>query len=121
MIGRIGPFLLGVALLFGSGCSRSYDGTVVIPRPLDARRFWERPPPNVDYQPQVDNGAFPGGAFPGPPQPVRRFAERKSPPQATPRRHQARLSAQPSQSEPEKPLACRNVSEPGQRVRMVCD
>lgn len=116
MTGRIGPLLLGVALLFGSGCSRTYDGTVMIPRPLDARRFWERQPPNVDYEPQVDNGAFPG-----PPPPARRFAERRFPSQVTPRRHQTRLSAPPSQSEPEKPLACRNVSEPGQRVRMVCD
>ncbi|TPL87143.1 hypothetical protein FJ948_21865 [Mesorhizobium sp. B2-3-12] len=117
MSGRIGPFLLGVALLFGSGCSRSYDGTVIIPRPLDARRFWDRPPPNVDYQPQIDNGAFPG-----PPQPLGQVSERKAGKPAVHRRYRTRVS-QPSAppSAPEKQLACRNVSAPGQRVRMVCD
>ncbi|ESY70257.1 MAG: hypothetical protein E5Y12_26515 [Mesorhizobium sp.] len=118
MSGRIGPFLLGVALLFGSGCSRSYDGTVIIPRPLDARRFWDRPPPNVDYGPsQVDNGAFPA-----PPQSPERFSERRVVKPALQKRHQRRLSSPaPSSSGPEKQLACRNVSAPGQRVRMVCD
>ncbi|TPK78311.1 hypothetical protein FJ950_10430 [Mesorhizobium sp. B2-3-14] len=117
MYGRIGPFLLGVALLFGGGCSRSYDGTVVIPRPLDARRIWDRPPPNVDYQPQVDNSAFPG-----PPQPPGRFNERRVVKPAPHRRSQTRATTpSPPSSGPEKQLACRNVSAPGQRVRMVCD
>ncbi|TPL76635.1 hypothetical protein FJ941_24700 [Mesorhizobium sp. B2-3-13] len=117
MYGRIGPFLLGVALLFGGGCSRSYDGTVIIPRPLDARRIWDRPPPNVDYQPQVDNGAFPG-----PPQPPGPVSERKALKPAPHRRHQARASPPPSpSSDSERQLACRNVSAPGQRVRMVCE
>ena len=116
MTGRIGPFLLGVALLFGSGCSRSYDGTVIIPRPLDARRFWDRPPPNIDYQPQADNGAFPV-----PPQPSGQFSERKFKP-GVHRRHQTRFSPPPPPpSDPEKQLACRNVSAPGERVRMVCE
>ncbi|TPI33555.1 hypothetical protein FJW08_06195 [Mesorhizobium sp. B3-2-1] len=117
MYGRIVPFLLGVALLFSGGCSRSYDGTVIIPRPLDARRIWDRPPPNVDYQPQVDNGAFRG-----PPQPPGRVSERKVLKPAPHRRHRTRVSPQPPPSSgPEKQLACRNVSAPGQRVRMVCD
>ena len=117
MTGRIGPFLLGAVLLFGSGCSRSYDGTVIIPRPLDARRFWDRPPPNVDYAPQADNGAFPVS-----PQPPARFSESRVSKPAGHRRHQTRFSAPPpSPSEPEKQLVCKNVSAPGQRVRMVCE
>ncbi|RUW44720.1 MAG: hypothetical protein EOS30_25800 [Mesorhizobium sp.] len=116
MYGRIGPFLLGVALLFGGGCSRSYDGTVIIPRPLDARRIWDRPPPNIDYQPQVDTGAFPG-----PPQQPGRVSDRRAKP-AVHRRYQTKVSPPPPQSsDSEKQLACRNVSAPGQRVRMVCD
>jgi len=116
MYRRIVPLFLGVTLLFGSGCSRSYDGTVIIPRPLDARRFWDRPPPNVDYEPQVDNGAVPG-----PPQPPRQFSERRVVKPAV-HRHQTRLSpSSPPSAEPEKQLACRNVSAPGQRVRMVCE
>ncbi|RUY94890.1 hypothetical protein EN974_22745 [Mesorhizobium sp. M7A.F.Ca.CA.001.12.2.1] len=116
MLGRIVPFFMGLALLFGGGCSRSYDGTVVIPRPLDVRRFWDRPPPNVDYgQSEVENGAFPVA-----PQPDRRFSERKVS-HTAPRRHQTRLPASASLSAPAKPLTCRNVSEPGKRARMVCD
>jgi hypothetical protein len=116
MLGRIVPFFMAVALLFGSGCSRSYDGTVVIPRPLDVRRIWDRPPPNVDYGPsEVENGAFPVA-----PQPPRRFSERKVA-HAAPRRHQTKLPPSASLSEPANPLTCRNVSEPGKRARMVCD
>ncbi|KAA3447162.1 hypothetical protein C7I87_28340 [Mesorhizobium sp. SARCC-RB16n] len=116
MYGRIGPFLLGVVLLFGGGCSRSYDGTVIIPRPLDARRIWDRPPPNVDYQPQADNGTFPG-----PPQPPGRVFERRVVKPA-PHRRQTRASPpSPPASDSEKQLTCRNVSAPGQRIRMVCD
>lgn len=117
MFGRIGPFLVGVALLFGSGCSRSYDGTVIIPRPLDARRFWERPPPNVDYQPQPDAGAFPAS-----PQPPTQLSEHRPVKPASRRRHQTRISPpSPPAAAPEKQLACKNVSAPGERVRMVCD
>jgi hypothetical protein len=118
MFGRILPFFMGLALLSGSGCSRSYDGTVVIPRPLDVRRFWDRPPPNVQYgQSQAENGVFPVA-----PQPPRQFSERRVMAPAAPKRHHTRVSTPPSlSSDPEKPLACRNVSEPGKRVRMVCD
>ncbi|RWC48992.1 MAG: hypothetical protein EOS55_08625 [Mesorhizobium sp.] len=116
MFGRIVPFCVGLALLFGSGCSRSYDGTVVIPRPLDVRRFWDRPPSNVDYGPsEVENGAFPVA-----PQPPRRFSERKVT-HAAPRRHQTRQPPSASLSAPARPLTCRNVSVPGKRPRMVCD
>ncbi|UVK42134.1 hypothetical protein BPNPMPFG_003785 [Mesorhizobium sp. AR07] len=114
MFGRILPFFMGLTLLFGSGCSRSYDGTVVIPRPLDVRRFWDRPPPRVEYGPVED------GAFPVAPQEPRRFSERRVT-HAAPRRHRTRVSTPPSLSGPAKQLTCRNVSEPGKRARMVCD
>ncbi|QPC90525.1 hypothetical protein GA829_07920 [Mesorhizobium sp. INR15] len=115
MFGRILPFFLGLTLLVGSGCSRSYDGTVVIPKPLDVRRFWDRPPPNaLAAQPVAEAGAFPVA-----PQEPRRFTERRV---AAPRRHVTRApSTPPLSSGPTKALACRNVSEPGKRVRMVCD
>ncbi|MER9327967.1 hypothetical protein NKJ26_20910 [Mesorhizobium sp. M0152] len=118
MSGRMVPFFLGVTLLLGSGCSRSYDGTVIIPRPLDVRRFWDRPPPNIEY------GQVPAvnGAFPVAPQPERRVSERRTTGPAAPRRHLTKRSSPPPPSSgAEKQLACRNVSEPGKRVRMVCD
>ena len=115
MRGRIVPFFMGLALLFGGGCSRSYDGTVIIPRPLDVRRFWDRPPPHVEYG-QVEEGAFPVA-----PQPPPRFSERRVVSHAAPRRHRTRVSTPPSSTEPAKLLTCRNVSEPGKRARMVCE
>jgi hypothetical protein len=107
---------MGLALLFGSGCSRAYDGTVIIPKPLDVRRIWDKPPPNVDYeasQPQA-------GAFPVAPQPPRRFSERRSMPGKS-RRQSTTIAPNSSNAGPEKQLRCRNVSEPGKRVRMVCE
>jgi hypothetical protein len=117
MFGRIVPFFMGLALLFGSGCSRSYDGTVVIPKPLDVRRFWDRPPPNVAYQ----QSEAESGAFPVAPQPPRRFSEHRVIAHAKPRRHQTRILTTVSRSSPAKPLVCRNVSQPGKRARMICD
>lgn len=116
MFGRIVPVCMGLALLFGSGCSRAYDGTVIIPRPLDARRFWDRPPPNVEYEVSQPEA----GAFPVAPQPPRHFAERKEIPRNS-RRHPAPLAPSSSNAGPEKQLQCRNASEPGKRVRMVCE
>ena len=114
MFGRILLFFLCPALLASGGCARSDDGTVVIPRPLDVRRIWDKPPPQTQAGPsQVQTGVFPvapqapaglaGRRLAGPPGQL----ETPSPPSLS--------------SEPEKPLACRNVSEPGKRVRMVCE
>ena len=114
MFGRILPFFLGVTLLFGSGCARSYDGTVVIPRPLDVRRFWDQDPSQTRAsQLQAQTGVYPVA-----PQEPRRWVRRDAPP---PRRL-TRLSNPPSlSSEPAKPLACKDVSAPGKRYRVVCE
>jgi hypothetical protein len=120
MLGRILPFFLCPMLLLGSGCSRSYDGTVVIPRPLDVRRFWDRPPQQAQTeQPQL----LQADVFPVAPEtPARAEAPRISTPVAR-RRQITRISKVPPtpSSEPAKPLTCRNVSQPGKRVRMVCE
>ncbi|MFA6156145.1 hypothetical protein [Mesorhizobium sp.] len=116
MFGRIVPVCLGLALLFGSGCSRAYDGTVIIPRPLDVRRFWDRPPPNVEYEAAQPEA----GAFPVAPQPPKLFSERRVD-SGKVRRHSTTLAPKSSNAGPEKQLQCRNASEPGKRVRMVCE
>jgi hypothetical protein len=119
MFGRILPFFLCVALLFCSGCARSYDGTVVIPRPLDVRRFWDQDPSQTRAsQLQAQTGVFPV-APPAAPQEPRRLAARKD---APPARHLTRVSNPPSLSaEPTKPLTCKDVSAPGKRYRVVCE
>ncbi|WP_245316127.1 hypothetical protein [Mesorhizobium wenxiniae] len=120
MLGRILAFFLCPMLLLGSGCSRSYDGTVVIPRPLDVRRFWDRPPQQAQAeQPQL----LQTDVFPVAPETPERAAARRTSTPVAPRRQITRISKDPPtpSSEPAKPLTCRNVSQPGKRVRMVCE
>ncbi|MET3581223.1 hypothetical protein ABID19_004269 [Mesorhizobium robiniae] len=115
MLGRILPFFLCPMLAFGSGCSRSYDGSVIIPRPLDVRRFWDR-------QLQAEQPQLQTDVFPAAPEMESAVTRRTSIP-AAPRRRITRVSNDrpaPS-SEPAKPLTCKNVSQPGKRVRMVCE
>jgi hypothetical protein len=116
MFGRILLFFLCPALLAAGGCQRSYDGTVVIPKPLDVRRIWDRPPPQTQAaQSHVETGVFPVA-----PQAPRRSAARRI---GTPATQARRVTSNPPNlsSEPEKPLTCRNVSEPGKRYRVVCE
>ncbi|CDX23486.1 conserved exported hypothetical protein [Mesorhizobium sp. ORS 3324] len=114
MFGRILPFVLCPALLAAGGCARSDDGTVIIPRQLDVRRVWDRPP----LQAQVVAPPVAAGVFPAPPEPARPAPRRYRKPPATPP-----VGMQPPDTSPgpEKALACRNVSEPGKRYRVVCD
>jgi hypothetical protein len=119
MTGWIVPCFLGVALLASSGCARSYDGTVVIPRPLDIRRVWDRDPSQTEASKmQAQAGVFP---TPPPPQePYRPAARRHTTTNASPRRH-VRSSPPAMASEPANPLTCKNVSQPGKRYKMVCE
>ncbi|TIT23758.1 MAG: hypothetical protein E5W70_06595 [Mesorhizobium sp.] len=117
MFRRILPVFLCLALPLGSGCARSYDGTVIIPKPLDVRRFWDRPSP----QAQAEQSQLETDVFPVAPQTPKRPAMRRSAASvAAPRR---RVANNPPMltSQPAKPLTCRNVSEPGKRARMVCE
>ena len=118
MTGRIGPFLDGLWRCFsGGGCARSYDGTVVIPRPLDIRRVWDRDPSQtLANRMQAEAGVFP---TPPPREPYRPAARRQAT-KVVPRR-QVRSNPPSMASEPANPLTCRNVSEPGKRYRMVCE
>ncbi|RRI01740.1 hypothetical protein EH240_13920 [Mesorhizobium tamadayense] len=111
MFERILPFFVGLALLLGSGCARSEDGTVIIPRSLDARRFFDKGPLRLQ-QPQIETSLFPVA----PHEP-----ERLEPRRSSKRGVWRVASPSLSSSEPHKPLVCKNVSEPGKRYRMVCE
>lgn len=116
MFERILPFFLGLALLSSSGCARDNDGTVIIPKPLDARRFFDKVPPRAP-QPLIETSVFPVA-----PQDPYRVEPRRTTRHKGTQRRMSRLSSPPlSSSEPEKPLVCKNVSEPGKRYRMVCE
>jgi hypothetical protein len=116
MLARILLFFLCPALLAAGGCARSNDGTVVIPKPLDVRRIWDKPPPQEQaIQSQLETGVFPVA-----PQPARKSATRRP---ASPAKQTRRVTSNPParSSETENPLTCRNVSEPGKRYRVVCE
>ncbi|OHV88926.1 hypothetical protein [Mesorhizobium sp. ORS 3428] len=115
MFGRILPFILCPALLAAGGCARSDDGTVLIPRQLDVRRVWDRPPQPA----QVNAPPVTAGVFPAPPEPARPAPRRyRKPSPLTPPMDTQLPNAS---SGPEKGLACRNVTESGKRFRVVCD
>jgi hypothetical protein len=87
-------------LLAGGGCSRTSDGTVVIPRQIDARRMWDKGPSSTQTPP-VASGAnvFPVVARP------RQFPKSRAPESA------------PAN---ETTVACGTAQQSGQRVRVVC-
>lgn len=117
---RFLPFFLCLALTTG-GCARSDDGTVIIPRPLDLRRVWERGPSRTET-PRL---ARPAEVFPVAPtgsRPAYRVIRQKGvkPVRRGKPARPAEASAVPSPA-PVKPLACRDVTEPGKRIHVVCD
>ncbi|MEO5323553.1 hypothetical protein PV773_09530 [Mesorhizobium sp. CC13] len=93
-----------------SGCARSSDGTVVIPRPLDSRRFWQDDEARRAAAERAQASTFPTG------QDIR-FVEQEGRPHAAP----SRRTAAPASAQADKPLSCRNVAGAGGRVRYVCD
>lgn len=116
MFGRILAFVLCPALLAATGCARTDDGTVVIPRQLDVRRVWDKPP----RQAQVSAAPVAPGIFPPPPSaPGKAAARRRSKPAPTTPSMNSQLPD--ASSEPEKALACKNITEPGRRFRVVCN
>ncbi|RWB58254.1 MAG: hypothetical protein EOQ47_09245 [Mesorhizobium sp.] len=115
MFGRILSLVLCPVLLAATGCARSDDGTVIIPRQLDVRRVWDKPP----QQAQVSPPPVAAGVFPAPPEPARSAPRRYRKP--SPARRPVDTQLPDASSGPEKALACHNVSEPGKRFRVVCD
>lgn len=102
VLARILLCLSSGALLAGSGCARTDDGTVVIPREIDARRIWDKGP-SATQTPPVQSGA---NVFPV-----------VAPPRQTARRSTAPASpAEPN----ENTVACGTVQQAGERVRVVC-
>lgn len=111
---RISMLFLSAGLLAGSGCARTDDGTVVIPKQVDARRIWDRGPSGTQTPPVQSGSTFvavapPQYQSPGGARPTRR---------ATPAR--SNQAAQPS-SAPKKSISCGPATDQGGRVQMVCD
>ena len=99
---RLVPVALAVALLAAGGCARTDDGTVVIPRELDARRIWDRGAGGTQTPPvRSGSDVFPVVAPPA----VRTLPPRKK-------------KAAPGPVE--KTISCSPAKDSGGRVRMVC-
>jgi hypothetical protein len=96
-------------LLAVGGCSRTGDGSVVIPKQIDARRIWDKGP-SPTQTPPVESGA---NVFPVVAQP-RQIARRRT--ATTPS-----TAANPQTTAPGKPLSCGAAQDAGERVRVVCE
>ncbi|MET3662713.1 hypothetical protein [Aquamicrobium ahrensii] len=110
---RVGPILLCGLLLSGAGCARTDDGTVVIPRPVDARRIWDKGPAGTQTPP-VESGS---NVFPLNSPAYRRPA----PPAGASTRRAAAGPATVAPAEPTAPISCGPATDAGGRVRMVCE
>lgn len=101
------PICLSTALL--SGCSRSSDGTVVIPKQVDTRRFWQDDEAKRAAAESQQAASFPTG-------PEIRFATQQPGPRPATRTPSVNTDTANS-----KPIACRAAGGLGGRVKYVCD
>ncbi|WP_432283497.1 hypothetical protein SLT36_15935 [Aminobacter sp. BA135] len=100
---------LGFSATLLGGCSRSSDGTVVIPKPVDSRRFWQDDDARRAAAERQQAAAFPTG-------PDIRFATEQPGPRPV-----TRAPSRVASTGNSKPISCRAVSGPTGRVRYVCD
>lgn len=100
---------LGFSAALLGGCSRSSDGTVVIPKTVDSRRFWQDDEARRAAAERQQATAFPAG-------PEIRFATQQPGPRPV-----TRAPSRAASTGNAKPIACRAVSGPTGRVRYVCE
>jgi hypothetical protein len=100
---------LGFSATLLGGCSRSSDGTVVIPKQMDSRRFWQDDEAKRAAAERQQSAAFPTG-------PDIRFATEQPGPRPVMRAPSGAASTGNS-----KPISCRAVSGSTGRVRYVCE
>lgn len=92
------------------GCSRSSDGSVIIPKPVDSRRFWQDDEAKRAASERALAARYPDGG------PQIRFVEQEP---MSARRGPNSRSGDSGASNP-KPLACRSVTGPTGRIRYLC-
>lgn len=108
--------LLSASLLAGSGCARTDDGTVMIPKQVDARRIWDRGPSGTQTPPVQSGSTFAPVASP------QYQPSRETRPAPSRRNASARPDQRlPSSSAPAKPISCGPAQDAGGRIQMVCD
>ncbi|RWD74258.1 hypothetical protein [Mesorhizobium sp.] len=115
MFNRIAAFVLCPALLAAGACTRSDDGTVIVPSRMDVRRVWDKAPPGTTPSRQIVLDVFP----PPPSAPASPAVRRHSRP-ASKKSSFGRDLPDPTSGE-QSPLTCRNVGEDGKRYRVICE
>lgn len=104
------PICLSTTLV--AGCSRSSDGTVIIPRQMDSRRFWQDDEAKRAAVEQAQAGSFPNSSD------EIRFVD----PQAVPSRRTPRARpVNPAPAANQKALSCKAVTNAAGRVRYNCE
>ncbi|WP_159091652.1 hypothetical protein [Aminobacter sp. MSH1] len=93
------------------GCSRSSDGTVIIPKPMDSRRFWQDDDARRAASEGSQAASFPAG-------PEIRFVTQQPGPRPVTR---APRRASESAAGSAKPMSCRAITGPTGRVRYACE
>ncbi|MBB6465303.1 hypothetical protein HNQ96_001150 [Aminobacter lissarensis] len=100
---------LGFSAALLGGCSRSSDGTVVIPKTVDSRRFWQDDEARRAAAERQQASAFPAG-------PEIRFATQQPGPRPV-----TRAPSRAADTGNTKPIACRAASGPTGRVKYICE
>ncbi|MCO5065704.1 MAG: hypothetical protein M9924_14995 [Rhizobiaceae bacterium] len=123
------PALLCIAMLVNTGCTRTSDGTIVMadPTPPSAFRtpWWRRSQPQAPAYPPQPVLAAP--TSPPPQSSVRRSPQRQGPTtnagKSVEQFHGMRVGVRPpfTPSESGKALNCANKTQPGGRVKVVCE
>lgn len=129
--------LVCLTLLATGGCTHTSDGSVVIPtvkmpkvalpkmtmlKPLDFGRFWRRSAETETAPQPAATAVFPAAPQATPKPAPQKIVNRPARPRKSKKlRRKAASAPAASPTNPAKPLACKNVSEPGKRVRVVCD
>ncbi|PWK67023.1 hypothetical protein C8K44_113143 [Aminobacter sp. AP02] len=99
-----------LSTVFLGGCSRSSDGTVVIPKQVDSRRFWQDDEAKRAAAERQQAAAFPT-------EPEIRFATQQPGPRPVTRAPRTTADAANT-----KPIACRaEAGSVSGRVKYVCD
>lgn len=105
------PLCLSATIV--GGCNRSSDGTVVLPKQLDSRRFWQDDEAKRAAVERAQATSFPA-------EPQIRFVEEPPRPRSSPRPRRNTVVSTSETARP-KPMACRAVTGTSGRVRYVCD
>ena len=108
--------LLGALGAGAAACSRTDDGSVVVPRPLDMRRMWQRDLPEPSTGIVSEDPAFPVAPIEARNRPAGRYD-----PVVGRRPARRKVAGHQDMSVPQSGLACHQPDNADGRVKVRCD